>query len=194
MRACRLIPLLLVLVPLSALAQNKTKKHANVSAAFASARYVYVQAQDGDITKPGLFPEDRQAISDVLDGIEAWNRYAVVISENKADLVFIVRKGRFVGIQGRGGIASGPGLAGPPPQNRQPGQFPDGDSVGVGTEVGPPDDLLQVFTTNPEGKRIGPIWQREMKDGLDAPSVQLLRELKAEVERAYPNPPPKKQP
>ncbi len=193
MKARPLIFLLLLLIPLSAEAQNK-KKHSDVSAAFESARYVYVQAQDGDITRPGLYPEDRQAIGDVLDGLEAWNRYAIVVSKDRADLVFIVRKGRLASVQGHGSISAGQAPIGLPPQNRQPGQFPDGDSVGVGSEVGPADDLLEVFMTNPEGKLLGPIWQREMKDGLDSPSVLLLRQVKDAVERAYPKPPAKKQP
>ncbi len=185
--------LLLLLIPLSLSAQTR-KKRAEVPAVFENARFVYVQAQDGDITRPGLYPEDRQAISNVLDGIEAWKRYAIVVNKDRADLVFILRKGRLAGAQARGSISSGPGQIGVPPQNRQPGQFPDGDSVGVAGEVGPPDDLLEVFTINPDGKLIGPVWQHSMQDGLDGPQVLLLRQLRDAVERTYPNPPAKKQP
>lgn len=193
MKGHKSILLLSILIPLVLQAQNK-KKHSDVSSLFDNARYVYVQAQDGDITRPGLYPEDRQAISDVLDGLQAWNRYAVTVNKEHADLVFIVRTGRLVSLQGHAGIGSPQGQIGLPPQNRQSGQLPDGDSVGAGSEVGPPDDLLEVFATNADGKLIGPIWQREMKDGLDSPSVPLFRQLKAAVERAYPNPPAKKQP
>lgn len=192
MRACRSISLLLLLIPLCVQAQSK-KKHSDVPAAFEHARYVYVQAEGGDLMRPGLYPEDRQAISDMFDGLRAWNRYAIAINKDDADLVFIVRKGRLVGVQARGSI-SGPGQTGPPPQDRQPGQFPQGNSVGVGSEVGPPDDLLEVYAKNPAGGLLGPIWQREMKDGLDAPSIPLLRQLKEAIEGAYPNPPAKKQP
>lgn len=193
MRAHKPILLLSILIPLVLQAQSK-KKHSDLSALFDSARYVYVQAQDGDITRPGLYPEDRQAISDVLHGLQAWNRYAVTVNRDHADLVFIVRRGRLVSLQGHVGIGSAQGQMGPQPQNRQPGQLPDGDSVGASSEVGPPDDMLEVFATNADGKLSGPIWQREMKDGLDSPSVPLLRELKTAVERAYPNPPVKKHP
>jgi hypothetical protein len=31
------------------------------------------------------------------------------------------------------------------------------------------------------------VWQRTREDGLDSPNVSLLRDLKDEVERAYPN-------
>jgi hypothetical protein len=59
-------------------------------------------------------------------------------------------------------------------------------------EVGSSDDLLQVFVPNPNGKLIGPIWTREMKDGLEAPAVFLLVQLREAVDRAYPNQPPAK--
>ena len=40
------------------LALAKDKKKSTLPAIFSNARYVYVQAEDGDIMKPGLFPED----------------------------------------------------------------------------------------------------------------------------------------
>ena len=53
---------------------------------------------------------------------------------------------------------------------------------------------MRIFMLTPEGKRMGPIWMREMTNGLDAPSVMLLQQLKEEVEKAYPPTPPAKQP
>jgi len=69
---------------------------------------------------------------------------------------------------------------------RQPGQAQDeGDALGGGAEVGPSDDLMQVFFPNSDGKLVGPIWMRELKDGQEGPSVLLLAELRDAVERAY---------
>ena len=182
---------LATLVVAAAFAQNKSKKH-GLPAVFANAHYVYVRAQDGDIMNPGLYPEDRQAISDLQDGLRDWDRYALALEKEHSDLVFVVRKGRALGEQNRVGISGKQPLP-PSGQPRQPGQMPDGGTgVGVGTEVGPSDDILQVFTTNPEGKLIGPLWQREMHDGLDAPAIPLLRQLRAAVEQAYPQQPAKK--
>jgi hypothetical protein len=165
-------------------AQTKQKK-SDVSAVFANARYVYVRAQDGDITRPSLYPEDRDAISDVEDGIRDWNRYALTMSREHADLIFIVRRGRAVAAQGQVGISPGPRPPGGQP--RQPGQLPDnGTEVGAGAEVGPSDDILQVYTTDPNGKLLGPIWHRELRDGLEGPAVPLLQQLRAAVEKAYP--------
>lgn len=196
MKLARIFFFLMIAAPLISDAQHKSKKHSDVSAVFEQAHFVYVQAMDGDVMKPSLYPEDRQAISDVQDGIRDWGRYSLAIRREDADLVFMVRVGRALGEQNRGGISVGrpPNPNGP---NRQPGQQqpPDeGTGVGIGTELGPSDDMLRVFTTNPDGKLIGPIWHREMPDGLDGPTVPLLRQLRAAVEQAYPTQPAPKHP
>jgi hypothetical protein len=193
--------LLLALVALDCV-QVKAKKHSDVSAVFANAKYVYVEAQAGDIMRPGLYPEDRQAIVDVQGGLQDWNRYTLATGRKQADLVFIVRKGRETGAQAQVGVPSAPrqqGSQGPPTQSRQPGQMSNDDGMGVGAEVGPSDDILQVYSTNPDGKLIGPVWTREMKDGLAGPAVLLLQQLRAAVEKEYPSqpqgqPPAPKQP
>jgi hypothetical protein len=174
------------------LAQHKKKPA--VSAIFQNAHYVYVQAQDGDITNPRLFPEDRQAISDVEDAIRDWHRYTLAINSSQADLIIIVRKGRLAGLQGHGGISAGPHPMPPiAPGGQNPSQNPsqnqDADQIGGRAEVGPDSDLLRVYGTNPEGRRIGPIWTGEQADGLGAPDVPLLQQLRSAVERAYPDPP-----
>jgi hypothetical protein len=184
------IALLLLTTAVFGSAQNK-KKHSDVSAVF------YVEAQAGDVMRPGLFPEDRQAIFDVQNGVQDWKRYTLATSRDQAELVFVVRKGRAAAGQVAVGIPGGPrpqGSQGPPTQGRQPGQPQEDDGVGVGAEVGPSDDMLQVYTTNPDGKLIGPVWNREMRDGLDGPEVPLLRQLRIAVEKAYPMQPAPKQP
>jgi hypothetical protein len=186
--------LLLLVAPL-ALAQQKPKKHSDLPAVFSKARFVFVQAEDGDIMRPGLYPEDRNAISDVQQGIRDWNRYAVAINRDDADLILIVRKGRIAGAQGRVGVSGGsPRQPGVPFPGSDPRQDGIGTSVGAAGEVGPPDDMLRVYTHTPDGKLTGPLWSREMKDGLDAPSVLLLQQLKQAVEHAYPPVPPSPQP
>jgi hypothetical protein len=189
------IATLLLLVAPFAVAQQKPKKHSDLPAVFSNARYVYVQAEDGDIMRPGLYPEDRDAISDVHQGIRDWNRYAVTTNREDADLIFIVRKGRIAGAQGRIGVSGGsPRQPGAPVPGSDPRQDGIGTSVGAAGEVGPPDDLMRVYTQTPDGKPTGPLWSREMKDGLDAPSVLLLQQLKQAVERSYPPLPPSPQP
>jgi hypothetical protein len=188
------VSLLLVLSTSFSFAKDKKKNV--LPAVFNSATYVYVQAEDGDILNPNLFPEDRQAISDVENGLRDWNRYVLTINRNEADLVFIVRKGREVAANVRGMVGAGTqpyprnNPAGP---NSNPGQQGTTYGYGVGAEAGMPDDTLRVFTLMPNGKLSeSPIWWREMKDGLDAPDIPLLRQLREAVDRDYPAQPTKK--
>ena len=188
MRLRWLIAGMLVVMPALVLAQQKNKKHPDVSTAFLNARSVYVEAiGGGDITQPGLDPPDLRAIADVDDGIQNWKRYTLANRKDQADLVFEVRKGRTVGLQGHTGIPPGqrpiPIGAGNP--GRQPGQAQDdGDVAGIGPEAGPSDDTLKVFQLTSDGKLVGPIWNRELKDGLDGPGVPLLQLLHDAVEQA----------
>lgn len=173
-------------------AQHKPKKNAEITNVFLQARYVYVETYRGeDITQPDIYPEDRQAIADVSEKVRNWKRYILVLEPGQADLIFQVRKGREVSTGGRVGVGGGQGPLGGPGQ-RQPGQGPGagpgsgpgfGSGIGVGTEVGPSDDILEVFSPNPSG-HLTPLWNREMKDGLDGPGVLLVQQLQDAVERA----------
>src|SRR6266568_2725407 len=145
--------------------------------------------------KPGLNPADRDAISDVQQGVRDWNRYVLTIEREHADLVIVVRKGRIAGVQGRIGFSGSPrrqpGVSNP---GNDPIQGGNGTSLGAEAEVGPSDDLLRIFILTTDGKLSRPLWSREMKDGLDGPPVPLLQQLKDAVERPYPAPPPAKTP
>jgi len=169
-------------------ALGKPKKP-DLPAVFENAKYVYVESVDGDILKPGLFPEDRQAISDVEDSLRQWKRYALTVTRSDADLVFVIRKGRLAAGQVHGGISGG---SRPQPGSPQAGPT-RGAEVGVRAEAGEPDDILRIYTQN-EGELKMIVWDRSQEGGLDAPGVQLVQQLKAAVERAYPQtpPPPKK--
>jgi hypothetical protein len=217
MKFMKCTAILLALAAPVALAKDKNKN--KVPAVFSTARFVYVQAEDGDVMNPGLFPEDRDAISNVQDGVRDWKRYTLTLNRSDADLVFIVRKGRLASGQLHGdvGVASGPMMGGAYPGGRpggsgnpgatgnpgapgnpggpgNPPADPNSDRMGnmgpyqggARSDVGPADDLLRVYTLTPDGKLSGPIWQREMQDGLDEPSIRLLRELRDAVDRAYP--------
>ena len=61
MKTMKMVGLALVLLPASAWAAKKPK----VAAAINQAHTVYVQAADGEETKPGLAKEDMQAIANV---------------------------------------------------------------------------------------------------------------------------------
>ena len=162
------------------LAQGKPKKP-EVPAVFENARYVYVEAMDGDVFKPGLFPQDRQAIYDVEESLRKWKRYALTTNRNEAELIFVIRKGRLAGAQLHGGISSGPSA-------QAPGQT-RGTEIGARAEVGEPDDRLSVYTQN-RGQRGAMVWDRALDGGLDAPAVLLMQQLRTAVDRSYPQTPP----
>ena len=195
-----IVPVALALIVAAPLALAKDKKKTDLPAVFNNARYVYVEAEDGDIMNPRLFPEDREAIADVQDELKDWNRYAVALNQSDAELVMVVRRGRLVALQGHGGVGIGsrPELGGSYPGNG-PGNSPGnrnpagsdnrgGDvstEIGGRAEAGPPDDTLRIYSVNPGGRRGALLWSRELKDGLEAPQVLLIKQLKQEVERAY---------
>jgi hypothetical protein len=179
------IPLLLLLAWLALpLAQAKPKKSAAPPAIFGQAKFVYVETPDGDAFTPGLLPEDRQAIFDVEKAIRSWNRYQLTPRRDQAELLFVVRRGRVATADTHVGLSTGNHS----PNGRiDPGSTnPQGNTVGGGAEVGPPDDLLFIYILNSEAKLGTPIWNKSEPDGLRSPDVPLLREVKGEVDSAYP--------
>ena len=220
MKPQKAILLFLLLVPAPAMLQGKAKKPYKLPAAFNQARYVYVQAVDGQEFDPRLKPEDLRAIGDVEKAMHDWTRYVLTTQRDQADLVFVVRKGRLAELDARGQVGvggpaasgrgvrvgSGPGTqagAGPDGQagagrDGQDGSGPTGapnrtpnDSgrvygASVGGDVGPRDDLLEVYQPNPNDRLGTLLWQHTLADGLNAPELTLFKQLKDEVERTYP--------
>jgi len=173
------------------LVHAKSKK-LQVSEVFQTAHTVYVESLDGDISKPGLSQADHQAILQVQEAVREWNRYTLAPTRDKADLIIIVRKGHKVGDQDHLGLGLHPAM--PQPGALQPGQdhtlqahpTDQNASVGTGGDDIAMQDILRVYTLNEKGKLKGPVWAREMDDGLSGPSVRLLLELKTAVEITYP--------
>jgi len=57
----------------------------------ANARYVYVEAYDGDQFNPNLLPDDRQAIAAVQDAIQKSGKFTLVYQPDQADIVLRVQ-------------------------------------------------------------------------------------------------------
>ena len=185
------ISLLLAAVAVAVLAQAKPKKpKATLPAVFNNASYVYVEAYSGDAFSPDIFPEDRQAIYDVEKALQEWGRYSITTTRDQADLVFVVRKGRLGGARIPGIAGNGGRLPGGGPGQRDP--FPNSPSgseprgAGVDAEIGSPEDTLWVFLRTPSGSLGGHVWMRSVRDGLDRPGLPLFKQIKQEVDTAYP--------
>jgi len=196
MKAIRLAAFVIACFLVLAITYAKPKKP-EIPAVFESARSVYVEAIDGDSVKPGLDSDNRKAINDVQESLRQWNRYSLATDRSHADLVFVIRKGRVAGAQAEGGGSSFPQPRqnpNGPPNPSLPGQSttrsPD---TGINTEISSSDDLLRIYMQS-EGRLTSIVWTRELEGGLDAPGVQLIRQLKAAVEKVYPQPPAASQP
>lgn len=179
--------LLLGSVSLSIVAQAKPKNQkVDLPAVFKNAQFVYVEAYAGDALNPNLVPDDRQSIYDVEQRLKDWHRYAITYQRDRADLVFLVRKGRIASVTPRVvvGIGSQPNNRNSSPPD--PTRTNDSVGVGVDAEAGSPDDMLAIYLVDPTGELNGPIWSHSLKGGLDAPTLPLFQRIKHEVETAYP--------
>jgi hypothetical protein len=118
----------------------------------------------------------------VEQGLKNWHRYAVVYERDRADLVFLVRKGRIASVTPQVEV----GIGGRDRNQSPPDPTRTTTGVGVDAEAGSPDDMLAVYFIDPSGRLNGPIWEHSLKGGLDAPALPLFERIKHEVETAYP--------
>lgn len=205
MRRWAVVGLIVLSGMLVTTASAKKKKDAEASKIFCHAQYAYVETMDGDVMNPNVLPVDRDAANELMNNIQEWKRYSLVYQPNEADLVFVVRTGRLASAQGNAGVGgtipSGRVQAGrnpnagqqnPPgsiqdPQGAQDpsqaGDYPAGRSYGAGAEAGPPDDLLQVFTSGDvTDNNHTMLWERTQADGLQG-SQPLFEHLRDAVEK-----------
>lgn len=179
MKPLKTLALLLLLVPAVSTTQAKNKKPYKLPTMFDQARFVYVEAVDGQEFDPRLNPDDRQAIADVDRAIDDWKRYVLTTQRNEADLIFVVRKGRLA--EARFGVQVGSrrqGAGGQPP-----GGPSAGNGAAAGGEVGPPDDLLEVYIRNSDDTLGALLWRHTRADGLNLPDLALFKELKMKWNR-----------
>jgi hypothetical protein len=172
-----------------------------------SAQYVLVTTECGDPAEqplnPHIMPEDRQAVSDVQNAIEKWGRYSIAYRRQDADLILVVRKGRvaegLLGAQVHAGSRV-PNRSTQPDDIAQPGT-PDPDnpcgaragSNAPGTSVRPeatadlgdPQDMIVLYASALGTENNSPpLWRGRRPDGLKAPQMRLVQELRSKVEAA----------
>jgi hypothetical protein len=191
-----LVPLLAVSLLAAAPVYSKPKKDKpDLPKIFDTAQYVYVEALNVDRDTPDIYSEDDKAISNIREALHDWGRYSLITDRDHADLVLVVHRGR----RDR---SSPPSPTGPPifgggqrPQSKSP--FPGGSNDPSNPSAGgrnddsqdeaiTNDDQLAVYIANGSGSLTGPIWMRSRKNGLNAPQLQIFKQLKQDVETAYP--------
>lgn len=195
MKIIKIVGVALVLLPTLLSAEKKPK----VAEAINQAHTVYVQAADGEETKPGLSRQDMQAIANVRTLLRGWGRYTVTNERSKADLIFVVRTAVGGGMNNSGGPAMGRGTQGngtgvgaggsdmPAPQSGQ--QFPGQGRDSINSDDNPFNiDHLDVCQLKPNGKLTGALWSRSMDGGLTPPRILLFAQFKDDVEKAFPAP------
>ena len=126
-----------------------------------------------------ILPEDRQALANLSDALKSWNRYAITIHPEEAELLIAVRAGRLA--SANGGIHVETGSVDPTGRTRR---MP-GTAIGpvIGAEAGPPDDYLAIYQAN-DGKEGPRLWRKTEEDGLVGKNPALFESFKSEVEAA----------
>lgn len=191
----------LVLAGLSPLALQAKDKKPDVAEAIGKAQAVYVEAADGQQFDRNLDPQERMAIADVQDALQAWKRYRLVTQREDADIVIVVRRGHRMDPDGGMTPVDNPNRGADP--NNMPGGLPNrgmdpnaspmpgmqrpGGPVGSpGMQTGITEDVFEVCQVNASGKLTRPLWSRAMDDGLREPRLILFQQFKDAVEKAYP--------
>ena len=152
----------LLLLFVFALAVKADDKNA-ILAVIRNATYVYIMAYSGDVFSPDVVPDDRHAVQNVQSAIEKWGRYKLVYNRGESDLVLVVRTGRLAEVKGRVQVGI------------------HGSAEAMGGEVGDPRDTLEVYLAS-QGTNGPPLWRGRAQDGLKAPEMRLVQELRSKVE------------
>jgi hypothetical protein len=187
--------LFVVLLLLSSHADAKNKKKQLLPDDVLRAETILVVIHP-DAGEPLISPTaNRTAQEDVEKAIMRWGRFRLVMESSNADLVIVVRKGH----------ASGPTIKNSPADNRpvileptdggarvgvQHGPLPDPTYPGVGrsgqpgvsNEVGPSEDMLEVYRGG-VGYSLdsAPVWRYMAKDALNGPKVDAVEQSRKAI-------------
>jgi hypothetical protein len=146
-----------------------------------NAKYVYITTYEGsDQTSPRLTQADQQAISSLREALRQWGYYTETIQRDQADLIFRVRKG---GNYAKTGVNVGGGST--PDRGAGPA------NVGIGgdtqADVGTAQDVLEIYDAK-AGMNTAPLWRGIEMNGLEPPAMDLLRDLRKQVEESAKQP------
>ncbi|HKW63189.1 MAG TPA: hypothetical protein VJN89_11630 [Candidatus Acidoferrum sp.] len=171
MLKCKASILFLFVFALAAKAEDKNP----IPAVIKSATYVYVTTYYGDVFSPEVMPDDRHAVQNVQSAIEKWGRYKLVYNRGEADLLLVVRAGRLAEVKGGVQVSTTTQRVGDTTSRVH------GSAESIGGEVGDPHDTLEVYMAS-QGINGPPMWRGRALDGLKAPEMRLVQELRSKVE------------
>ena len=100
MQRTRLVACLVLLVFVAASAGDKKK--ATVDPRLLTAQFVCIVSASGDDLDPSTQRGDRAAIITVEQAIKSWGRFRVVYNQDNADVLLVVRTGRYAPREYRG--------------------------------------------------------------------------------------------
>jgi hypothetical protein len=141
-----------------------------------NARYVMVTTYFGnEPADTRIMPSDRRAVADVEAAIQKWGRYTLAHNREDAELIIVVRKGRYV--EALAGVHIHGGTDQPSPTV----------SPEVNADAGDPQDMVAVYDAS-LGTDTSPLWRDRQRGGLEPPDMKLIQELRTKVEDAAKKP------
>lgn len=195
-RSAIVFALLLLAVPSSA----KDKKKDTLPELVLRARYVTVMVNPGSGMSLANPTENRIAQSDVEAALGKWGRFRVTLETINADLILVVRKGGkavkptigggtrndrpvIINPGGNSDINVGVRVGTPPNTTGADARRSEGPTLG--TDVGPPEDVLEVYRAGTEDPLdSAPLWRYSAHNGLQHPSVPAVEKFRKAVEEA----------
>jgi hypothetical protein len=186
--------LLLPLLVFPVLAKNKKNTMPEL---ILRARYVAVMVDPDAGISVADPAENRIAQTDVEAALHRWGRFSTTMESANADLVLVIRKGEKPVKQTIGNNRNNPPLVNPtspgdinvgvhmgtaPPLRSDPTV---GNSTGQGTEIGPTEDILEVYRGGDlHPLDSAPLWRYAARNGLQHPSVPVIEKFRKAIEDA----------
>ncbi len=187
----------LLLLILPADAKNKKKQFLPDTVLKAQRVLVVIRPDAGEpLTDPMA---NRTAQDEVERAISKWGRLDLVMEAQTADLVIAVRKGhaggptisnspvdnRPVVFQPSGGGVRIGGQQGRPPDLTNPGLGPEDSGPRLGTQIGPSEDIFEVYLGGiKDPLDAPPIWRYSAKNALNGPQVAAVEQFRKAIEES----------
>jgi hypothetical protein len=191
---------LLLLSIYPAVAKNKKKQQLPDNVLNAQRVLVVIRPDAGEpLTNPTA---NRDAQDEVERAISKWGRFNLVMEAQTADLVIAVRKGHAGGptinnspvdnrpviFQPNGEPGAGVRLGGQqgrPPDLTNPGLGPEDRGPHLGNQIGPSEDMFEVYLGGIEDPLDAPpIWRYSAKNALNGPQVAAVEQFRKAIEES----------